>query len=85
MDSGTKFPGEMSTPGVILQLKHNLRDELRRLKNFRQEVGTELDGRLAKRNGHIQEAATFALEHMSHVLSKILRLSRFSSSHAVLI
>lgn len=81
----SKFPGEMSAPDVILQLEHNLRDELMRLENFRQEVGTELDGLLAKRNGQIQEAATIALKHMSHVLSKIFQFSRFSSSHAVLI
>ncbi|MCJ1262444.1 hypothetical protein MMC22_002314 [Lobaria immixta] len=70
--NNSKFPREMSTPEVILQLEHNLGDELMRLENFSQEVGTELDGRLAKRNGQIQEAATFALKHMSYVLSQAL-------------
>lgn len=76
---------EKPKPRVIPQLEQDVRDELSRLKQFTQEFGTELDGSVAERNGQIQEAATFALEHINHVLSKNFQLPRFLFFSALLI
>ena len=64
----------MSKPKLVPQLEQDVRTELDRLKRFMQDVDQDLDGSLAKRNLQMEQAVTFALEHMNHVLSECFAL-----------